>query len=309
MTTTEINPGDSLEERIAARLAGLSRAERKVAEYMRNHLQEVVFASADEIGAAAGTSDATVVRTAKALGYSGLIELKYVVGQQVMNQQVMNGAKPITRLRNRIEEVGPDTSSLVEQLFLEAHERLVETERRLTETNLEQALDVLDHAAHILCFGLGPSESNAEYMALRLTRLGRQARATGATGFALADHLLNLGESDTVVILTPGRMLNEHEVIVDHAQQVGARTLLITDSLGPLLEDRVDVMVRAVHSPSGFTGETLCGTLVVDVLILGLAARDRAAVEARWDQLTALRSRLIDADSRDYVSRARRRQL
>ena len=93
MNATE-NSGGTLEERVASRLAGMSRAERRVAEYLRTHQQDAVFASADEIGVASGTSDATVVRTAKALGYSGLTELKQLVGQEMIKP------KPFERLQS-----------------------------------------------------------------------------------------------------------------------------------------------------------------------------------------------------------------
>jgi RpiR-like protein len=41
------------------------RAERTVAEYLRMHGREAIFSSAEQIAEATGTSDATVVRTAK----------------------------------------------------------------------------------------------------------------------------------------------------------------------------------------------------------------------------------------------------
>jgi DNA-binding MurR/RpiR family transcriptional regulator len=301
MNATE-NSGGTLEERVASRLAGMSRAERRVAEYLRTHQQDAVFASADEIGAASGTSDATVVRTAKALGYSGLTELKQLVGQEMIKKP-----KPSERLYNRIEEVGPETSSLLSQLFRETYERLEETERQLSNEDFDRAVDILAGARRTLCFGLGPSEGNAHYLALRLSRLGHPASGTGATGFRLADDLLMLTESDAVVLFSPARLLREHEVILSHLKSLGARTILITDSLAPLLGDRVDLVLHAAYSQSGFVGEAFTSMIIADALFLGLAARDEGRTTAQSDLLTKLRSELINSDSRDLVSRSQRR--
>src|SRR4051794_8975083 len=66
----------SLDERLAARRDALSPTEQRVADFFAQHREEAAFLSATEIAQRLGTSDATVVRTAQSLGYSGLQELK-----------------------------------------------------------------------------------------------------------------------------------------------------------------------------------------------------------------------------------------
>jgi DNA-binding MurR/RpiR family transcriptional regulator len=293
--TNALDVGQTLEQRIAARLASMSRAERQVAEYLRTHAQEAVFANAERIAAAAGVSDATVVRTARKLGYASLLELKYLVGQEVIH-----ATTPADRLRAKVERAG-EPGSLAARVFAEAHERLAETERQLSEVDVEAAVDLLARAGNVLCYGLGPSESNAQYLALRLRRLGRTAVSTGRTGFRLADDLLPLGPGDAVVLFSPARLLRELDVIVEHCRTVGAHVVLLTDSLGAVLGDRVDVTLRAVHSPSGFTGEALSALVIADVLALGLATRTGSHPAETSELLTTLRSRLTATDTRNYI--------
>jgi DNA-binding MurR/RpiR family transcriptional regulator len=293
---------ETLESRISTRLAKMAPAERRVAEYLRNHQEDAVFASAEEIGAAAGVSDATVVRTAKTLGYAGMVELKFSIGQEMLSR-----TKPLQRLQSRIDEVGGDASALQAQLFREAHDRLRETERQMSVPDFEAALDIITEAPRVLCFGVGPSESIARYLALLLGRRGKPAWSTGATGWRLADDLLALGPKDAVIMFSPARLLREHDVMLTRIRDVGARAILITDSLEPVLGDRVDVVLRAVYSVSGFTGETLSSLVLADGLLLALAARDQTRAAAYSEQLTELRSALIDSDSRNLIRRTRRR--
>ena len=59
--------------------AQLSRSELAVAEYLvALPIDVLIFKSAEEIASDAGTSDATVIRTARRLGFSGLPELKRI---------------------------------------------------------------------------------------------------------------------------------------------------------------------------------------------------------------------------------------
>jgi DNA-binding MurR/RpiR family transcriptional regulator len=268
----------SLQDRITGRLALLSAAERKVAEYLRNHGPDAIFATAGQIAAAAGTSDATVVRTARSLGYSGLLELRHSLTRQVV--RATTPAPPGTQ------------DSLLSHVFAEAAQRLADTLRLTTEAAFGTAVDTLAGAREVLAFGIGPSETVAGYLALRLRRIGRRARATGATGFRLADDLLDLAGGDVVVLYSPSRLLAEIDVVLDHAAAVGARAVLVSDSLGPVFADRVHVTLSAAHTPTGATGESLPSQVLTDALVLGVRARDEGRATERAELLTELRSEL-----------------
>jgi DNA-binding MurR/RpiR family transcriptional regulator len=282
----------SLRERITARIGGMTRAERRVAEYLRDNAGEVIFATAEQIGAASKTSDATVVRTAKTLGYSGLLELKYSLGKQVLSV-----TRPSVRLRNRLVQAGAETDSMVAHVFGEAVDRLTETRRLLEEEDFVRGVDALADAREVLAIGFGPSELAARHLALRLGRLGRRARSTGASGYRIADDLLALTSEDLVVLYVPGRRLDEVDVVLDHASSLGARTMLFSDLLRQQLESRVDLALPAVLSPSGFTGEMLSALVLTDALVLGLAARDRERATDTSELLTQLRRPLLPADA------------
>lgn len=291
-----------LRDRVTKLLAALSPAERRVAEYLRDHGLEIVFATADEIGAATDTSDATVIRTAKALGYSGLPDLKREAGRRALG-----GVRPSARLRNRIDKAGQETTTLLDHVFAEATERLGETRRLLAEDAFVAAVDLLANAGEVVSFGLGPSELSAQYLTLRLRRLGRQARQITTTGFKLADELLSLRESDVVALYVPGRLINDVHVLLDRAQAVGAPVLLFSDALLPVLADRVTLTLTAVHSGSGFTGEGLSALLLTDCLTLAVAARERDRATATSELLNSLRDALTQPEPPKRPTRRPRR--
>jgi DNA-binding MurR/RpiR family transcriptional regulator len=291
-------PGDSLDDRITARLATMTRAERQVAEYLRQNSSEVIFATADQIGTASGTSDATVVRTAKTLGYSGLLELRHSLGQQVVR-----ATNPSAQLRRRLDQPGPGAPSLLVHVFAEAAERLAETLRRTSADDFTVAVDAIAGARDVFCFGIGPSEMVADYLALRLGRIGRRARSTGATGFRLADHLLDIGPDDLVVLYSPGRLLAEIEVVLDRVETAGARAVLISDSLGPLFAGRVLVTLPASYSAAGITGEGLSSQVLTDALVLGVISHDEERATSTSALLVDLRSALTQTTGREHVRR------
>ncbi|MEV1020262.1 MurR/RpiR family transcriptional regulator [Streptomyces sp. NPDC050264] len=267
----------------------LSTSERAVAQYLVSAPTEsLLFASAQELGAASGTSNASAVRTLQRLGYAGLPALK-----RELASDLTAAVAPEVRLQQRIAHVGRDLDDIWGEVFDEAQER-IEHARRLTAGDaLREAVGILAQAGEIHCYGAGASELAARHLALALGRIGRRGRYVGATGFALADHLLALRQGDAVAIFQPGRELVELGVLIDRARAVGARVILVTDELAERYGPRVDVVLTAPHTPTGITTEALTALVVVDALLLAMATLDEASAVATSHQLTALREQLL----------------
>jgi DNA-binding MurR/RpiR family transcriptional regulator len=280
----------SLQQRVAELADRLAPAERRVAEHVRDHPHEVAFASAGDIGERTGSSDATVIRTAKALGYTGLPELKHAVGTAIAEL-----VQASAMLRQRLETVRHQADHALQRVASETAELAQETGRTVALDAFERAVAVLAAAREVMTFGVGPSGLVAEYLALRLNRLGARARAATATGFRLADALLPLQAGDAVVLVAPARLVRELEVIIDRAEEVDARVVLVTDTLAPVLGTRVEVSLPAALSPSGVVGEALSAIIIADALALGLALDDEPRTIARSETLNRLRTAIAGA--------------
>ncbi len=281
-------------ERLRAAVRGsweeLSGAERAVAQYLTNTpSQGLLFASAQELGSASGTSNATVVRALQRLGYTGLPALK-----RELAADFTTAVAPEVRLQQRIAHVGHDLSGIWNDVFTEAQERL-EHCRRLTDgETFQRAVSVLAEAGEVFCYGIAASETAARHLALALARTGRRSRFLGATGFAFADELLAIGRGDAVVVFQPGRALTEFTVLVERARAVGAKVVFVTDELGDAFADRVEVVITAPHTPTGITAEGLTGLVVADALLLALTTLDEPRAVDTSHQLTTLREQLLD---------------
>ncbi|MFD8566576.1 MurR/RpiR family transcriptional regulator [Streptomyces sp. NPDC059639] len=274
---------------VRERWDGLSTSERAVAQYLVSAPAEsLLFASAQELGTASGTSNASVVRTLQRLGYAGLPALK-----RELANDFTSAVAPEERLKRRIAHVGQDLDGIWGEVFDEAAER-IDHARRLTPGDaLREAVGILAQAGEIHCFGVAASELAARHLALALGRVGRRARFLGATGFALADLLLGVRQGDAVVIFQPGRDLPELGVVVDRARAVGARVVLVTDELAETYGSRVDAVLTAPHTPTGITAEALTALVVADALLLAMTTLDEGRAVETSHQLTFLREQLL----------------
>ncbi|MFF4778705.1 MurR/RpiR family transcriptional regulator [Microtetraspora fusca] len=278
---------NALLERVQARRGELSPAAQRVVDFLLENPETTVFLSSAELGRLTRTSDATVIRTVKRLGYSGLDELRDEVKQAIDDR-----LNPVRRLQRSLDWAGADPETVLAHT-LDLHATLLEDARRtLSPAQFGGAVQLLDRASSVLVFGIGPLGFVADYLALRLLRVGVPAHGATATGFRLADDLLNMTRHHVVVMFAYDSIRRETEVVLQQAARVGAPVILITDSLGRVLGPQVQVVLSAPVVRSSMVSSYTTSLLVADALALSVASRSRRRGERCFAELERLRALL-----------------
>ncbi len=241
--------------------------------------------SAQEIADAAGTSDATVLRAAKTLGYANLRELRKALAEHIEEPDLS------TRLHATIGD-----SPTPHELLTTAVDRHVDALntliRRIPAHDFDDAVAVLARADHIWWSGTGPSAHLAEYAAFLCRRLGASSGAFTHAGTDHADELLSVQRGDAVVVLAYGRVHPYVRVLLRRAADVGAEVVLITDTLGRHVTAPVTVRLDAGRgAPSLFAthGPTI---VLLEALVLAVAATQPERSDASLSVLNELRRSL-----------------
>ncbi|MDF3287768.1 MurR/RpiR family transcriptional regulator [Streptomyces silvisoli] len=286
MSTTEPRRG-SLAERVTAREGELSSSERRVARYLADHPDEVVFASAEELGRLTGTSDATVIRTVKSLGYAGLPSLK-----ELLRESLRTRLAPAGRLGRSLDEYGSEPKGLLTRV-LEDHVHLLEEARRTIDPEeFARVVRLMGGARETVVYGLGGLGTLAEYLVTRLSRMRHRARVARSSGYLLADDLLALSGEDVLVVIAHTNVAPETAVALDHAKRVGAPVVLITDNLAEALADDVEAAISAPIGKTGTFSSQAATLAVLEALILAVAAEDREQATEAMTLLNQLRDEL-----------------
>ncbi|MDQ0472260.1 MurR/RpiR family transcriptional regulator [Labrys wisconsinensis] len=270
--------------RIAAAAHRLSPAERRVAHCLAERRDAVLLGSAAEIAALARTSDATVVRAVRALGFDGLAGLR-----QAMLAEITGAPTPAGRLAHTLEEAGGDSAQALRQVVAHHEASLATLRDPGFEAGFTGAIDILFAARRRHIFGIGPSGAMADYAALQFSRIGCPSSALSVSGVALADRLLAVEAGDVVLAIAYAPLYREVEAVLERASGLGVPVVLVSDSLGPILAGRVAQVLpvprgRADHL--ALHGATL---VLIEAMIVGLAARDRDRALASLTVLGACR--------------------
>lgn len=286
----------TFQERYVEARSRLTPSETKISEYLLLNPDEVLSSSAVRIAKATGTSDASVIRTIKGLGYQGLRELKDEFLESVLRRR-----SSAATLGHNIASIQTDRNPA--EKMLDNSVDIIDAFRQgFDHEAFAQCIDAVSRAHRIFTFGLGPGSMVAGFLAIHLKRVGFDAEALMNTGYRLADDLLPLTSSDCVVLIAPYHQTTEVEVIVDHAQSVGATVVLVTEALGISLEKRVDIVIKTPPTISNAVSEHLAPYVFSYVLTMQLASAQKEASLERQKLFNELTTNLTG--SPDFPSPA-----
>ena len=276
-------------DRIRARIAALSPAERRVAEYalaQPNHFAEAPIA---RIADAARVSQPTVVRFCRSLDCVGLTDFKLRLAKSLV--------AGVPYVHSTVV-ANDSTHDIAAKVFDNALAGLIRVRNDLAPAAIERAVELLATARRIEFYGMGNSGITATDAQHKFFRLGVPCVAYGdahVVGMAAA----LLGEGDVVVAISnSGRTLDLLEA-ADVARSGGARVVGITRAESPLARrSHVVLAADTPEDPDMFSPMTsrLAHLALIDVLAVGVALRGGKPLADKLERAKrTLRSRRAQA--------------
>jgi DNA-binding MurR/RpiR family transcriptional regulator len=239
----------------------LKSALQKVANLILQQPEMAVYASVNEVAAAAGVSEATVMRFCRTLGFKGFQDFKIALAREM-----------VTPSQFPQEEVtaadGPAT--IVRKVLQAGVAGLQDTLEVLDPKAVQQAAEALLEAGQILVIGVGDSGPVATYAANRLFLMGLKAH-----GFADAFHMMQAaglaGKEDVLVAISRSGRTRDVVETAHLAKKAGVRVIAVTNNaLSPLSRAADLVLVtasREAGEPQNGLISFLCQAAVLDCLI------------------------------------------
>lgn len=248
----------------------LTSTETKVAKYVLAHYDEVCGCTVTELADGAGTSEATIVRFCKNIGYKGFQEFKISVARDTI---------PEPKHLNASFEVGDSTEVICRKIFDSHAAALNETLAVLDMDMLERAADVIRPGGRIVIFGSGGSNMVALDAQHKFLKVGIQAHvAQDADVQAMMTSLL---KKDDVAFGISHSGSNQRVVhCMKLARQQGATTIaLTTQGKSPLLR-YADIILFSATKETAFKSESVSARIaqlaIIDSLLAAVAFKNYA---------------------------------
>ncbi|MFB7375363.1 MurR/RpiR family transcriptional regulator [Streptomyces sp. NPDC056222] len=237
----------------------LSPAQRRIAQFLIDHLTEAAFLSITELAERVGVSQPSVTRFASSLGFSGYPALREALQPIALSAAAGAPGEEEEKLRNELQSA---VDAEIENLT--ALRRVLADPDQILEIGRELARSV-----PLTVLGLRISVSLAEYFAYAARRIHPDVRVVTRGGTVAYDGLLQAREAGGtwVMAFAMPRHANETLAVVRAAHGVGLRVALITDlALGPLVDEADVVFAAGTGSRLVFDSYAAPGVLSAAIL-------------------------------------------
>lgn len=255
----------------------LSPAQRRIGQFLIDHLAEVVFMSSVDLAERVGVSQPSVTRFATALGFSGYPALRDALKGIVLGSV---GESPEEVRRNEFQ-----AAIAAEQANLEALQRLAATPDRLVETGR-----LLARSVPLVVIGLRLSLATAHYFAYSAQRIHPDVRLISAGGSTAGDTLLHARQAGgewLVGFLLP-RYAEESLVALEHARDLGFKVALITDNPLVPFAGLADVLLPAGVGSRLVFDSHAAPMILAALLIQAIADAEPERTQARLEAYESL---------------------
>jgi DNA-binding MurR/RpiR family transcriptional regulator len=241
-------------------------SENEIAQYVMNNAEDAVTSTITFIARATGTSEASINRFCKKLGFKGFNSFKLALAQENFYSNMKSGGEPEEKI-GRIASVSRDY-----------REMLVNTSAMIDEEVLDRAAECLRSANTIHIFGCINTAFTARELDLKLRMVGLNTRTVTDTN-AMRMFAASAGEGDLVVAIAPTILTRDIYHSVTAAKDKGARILTITSYDSPKLNALVDFKFVTSDKITTRNALSLSNNLVylyvVDVLYAALLSGDK----------------------------------
>ena len=237
--------------------------EQKVAEFILYNPSKVPAMSIKELAVASKSSDASVMRFCKALGFSGY--RSFIVGLTLAIADNEEDTGLYTDIRP-----GDSVKSVIRNIFRNERQALTDTENILKTTEVEKAVAILGSSEAVHFFGIGASGLVCLDAVQKFRRIGISSYAHTDFHDQLTSAAL-LGSKDACVLFTYSGKTKEIQLILKLLKAQNCKIIAVTKLRKTNLLKGADVylnvLTREVTMRSGATGSRIAMLSLVDILL------------------------------------------
>lgn len=205
----------------------LTMSENQIAQYVINHADKVANSTITYIAKKTGTSEASINRFCKKVGYKGFNGFKVALAQENFYSSIQN---------QQMEEQEDGTIGSVAKDYTNV---LVSTSAMLDEDILEKAVTAMQRAESIYILCLDSTAVVAKDLELKLNLVDIGARCVEQLSM-MKVFASNVHENDLVIVIVPTILMKDIYQTVVTCKDRGAKILTITSYDSPKLNQLVD---------------------------------------------------------------------
>ncbi len=214
---------DDLKARILRESQRLTESQKKIANFILQNPQILALSSVRDLEAQLGTSKATIVRLAQALGYSGFQEMR-----KAMLLGMRKELDPLQRFKTIING-DKEKQSFFELIAEQSKINLEQTLKTLNPEDFKKAVSLIKKSNYVFTMGMAMSQFLAQITAYLLNRVSVKAFALTYGPLNFSEQIINIDKKDLIIAFSFPPYSPETIKAAEYAKEKEIPVVAITD--------------------------------------------------------------------------------
>ncbi|WP_125154819.1 MurR/RpiR family transcriptional regulator [Clostridium rectalis] len=251
-------------------LKDLSPSEKKIGKFILENPKMISQLSIGELAQMSGSSEATVVRFCKILGFNGYKDFKVSIIKDVANM-----GEDIDEEQYTDVEPGDPLDIIMENISYNNKKSIDNTLEILSEDQIKKSVKAIITAERIDFYGIGASYIIALDALQKFSRINKVVSAYPDTHMQIAS-ASNMKYGDVAIAISYSGETKDTYDSIRVAKECGATTISITkygqNSISELCDINLFVSAPEITIRSGAMSSRIAQLNVVDMLFAGVAS-------------------------------------
>ncbi|MBA4495157.1 MurR/RpiR family transcriptional regulator [Paenactinomyces guangxiensis] len=266
---------------IRKKSSAMSKSQRKIANFLESHADTAPFLTVANIAKEVGVGEATVVRFANFLGFSGYTEM-----QQSLQAQIRKRLTTVERL-NLVEDRYPEQQRLAYEILTDDMANIQQTIQTLDIDSFHEAVKRIHEAKSVTVVALRSSYALGYFFAFYLHLLLKNTQLVSDSD-TMFEKLAPLDSGDLVVGISFSRYTSRTIQAMNYVRGRGVGTLAITDTHSSPLANVADQYLLAASGLPSFLDSFVAPLSIINALLTAVAGLNKKNISQHLSNMEEL---------------------
>ena len=264
---------------IEASVEELSKAQKKIAEYILANYEKAAFMTAIRLARFAEVSESTVVRFAMELGYDGYPEMRRALQDSMRSK--LTSVQRIKVANDRLS-----SHDILTQVLSSDIEQIRQTMENTDSEVFAKAVDAIVEAKSIYILGLRSSSFLAKFMGFYFDLLFSNSRVISESPDSeVFEQIVRMSSDDVLIAIGFPRYSRRTIKTMQYAHSVGTKVIAITDSMASPLTELADISLCAKSEMISFLDTFVAPLSLVNALVVAVSEKAPSELYENFERL------------------------
>ena len=276
------NSANELLVRIEEKYHGLSKGQKRLADYVVENYDKAVFLTAARLGEVVGVSESTVVRFAMQLGYKGYPEFQKALEELVRNR--LNSIQRMEVAYGRISQ-----SQILETVLQSDIEKIKLTLGTIDQSAFNMAIETILNARKIYVVGIRSCAPLASFLTFYLNLVCEDVTAVSTNSASeVFEQLIRINEEDVIIGISFPRYSMRTLKALEFASNRKAKVITLTDSVHSPMNLYSSCNLIARSDMASIVDSLVAPLSVINALVVALCMKKQKEVVGTLETLEQL---------------------